>query len=107
MFQKFRTILFMLLLFGICSGYSQILFTVALNGDNEVPAVTTNATGTAWAVLSPDMTSLTYHITYAQLDSTFTVSHFHIGKAGVNGGVIFLHLMEIRLPEHGTTFPIQ
>ncbi len=89
MFKKFSTILLIILFSGFSIGYAQILFTVSLNGGNEVPAVTTDATGTAWAVLSPDMTSLTFHITYAQLDSTFTASHFHIGKAGVSGGVIF------------------
>ena len=88
MIKQFNTILLFLLL-GVSLSYSQILFTVSLNGNNEVPAVSTNATGTAWAVLSPDMTSLTFHITYAQLDSTFTASHFHVGKAGVNGGVVF------------------
>jgi hypothetical protein len=89
MIKKFSTFLFLFLLLGTSINYSQILFTASLNGSNEVPAVTTMGTATAWAVLSPDMTSLTFHITYAQLDSTFTAAHFHIGSAGVNGGVIF------------------
>ncbi len=89
MFKKFSTFLFLFILLGISISHSQILFTTSLNGSNEVPAVTTNGTGTAWAVLNPDMNSLTFHITYAQLDSTFTDAHFHIGKVGVNGGVVF------------------
>ena len=89
MFKKFNIFLLFFLLMGISVNYSQILFTTSLTGSNEVPAVTTNGTATAWAVLSPDMTSLTFHITYAQLDSTFTAAHFHSGKAGTNGGVVF------------------
>jgi hypothetical protein len=69
--------------------FSQILFTAKLDGSQETPnPVVTTATGTAWAVLSPDMTTLTYHITYAQLDSTFTASHFHLAPTGVGGGVL-------------------
>ena len=70
--------------------FSQIMFTAELDGSQEAPtSVTTNGTGTAWAVLSADLTSLSYQITYAQLDSAFTASHFHIGAAGVSGGVVF------------------
>ena len=89
MLKKFNMFLFYFLLIGVSISYSQILFTVTLDGSHEVPAVTTKGTGTAWAVLSPDMKSLTFHVTYAELDSTFTASHFHMGKAGENGNVIF------------------
>ncbi len=89
MLKKFNIFFFFFVLIGISVNYSQILFTASLKGSNEVPAVTTNGTATAWAVLSPDFSSLTFHITYAQLDSTFTAAHFHSGKAGVNGGVVF------------------
>ncbi|HSR18038.1 MAG TPA: CHRD domain-containing protein [Ignavibacteriaceae bacterium] len=65
------------------------MFTAKLDGSQEAPnPVSTPATGTAWAVLGPDMTTLTFHLTYAQLDSTFTNAHFHLGAAGVGGGVI-------------------
>jgi len=76
-------------LFLIAESYSQIMFTAKLDGMQETPdPVATNATGTAWAVLSPDMTTLSYHVTYAELDSTFTNAHFHLGAAGVGGGVL-------------------
>jgi hypothetical protein len=76
-------------LFFISQSFSQIMFTAKLDGSQETPnPVSTPATGTAWAVLSPDMTTLTFHLTYAQLDSTFTNAHFHLGAAGVGGGVI-------------------
>lgn len=88
MLRLFGTMLFFLL-FSFTTVYSQILFTASLDGGQEAPnPVTTTGSGTAWAVLNPDMTSLTYRITYAQLDSTFTAAHFHLGAAGVGGGVV-------------------
>ena len=35
------------------------------------------AEGTVWAVLSADMSKLTYEVTYANLEGSYTVSHFH------------------------------
>ena len=89
MFKNFFCILVVFLLLFSAQSFSQILFTAKLDGSQEAPnPVVTTATGTAWAVLSPDMTTLTYHVTYAQLDSTFTASHFHLAPAGVGGGVV-------------------
>ncbi len=61
-------------------------FTAALTGANEVPAVTTAATGTAIFGVIND-TILTYRVDVAGIDST-TASHIHEGAAGVPGGVI-------------------
>jgi hypothetical protein len=65
----------------------QVLFVAKIDGSQEVPAVPTPAKGTAWAVLSGDMTSLTYRVTYARLKGSFTQAHFHVGAPGVAGGV--------------------
>jgi len=90
MFKKFFFVLVVFLQLFFTESFSQILFTAKLDGNQEAPnPVSTPATGTAWAVLSPDMTKLTYHVTYAQLDSTFTNAHFHLAPAGVSGGVVF------------------
>jgi hypothetical protein len=81
--------LFTLLILFPSLSYSQILFTAALDGSQETPnPVVTPAAGTGWALLGPDMKTLSYHITYAQLDSTFTAAHFHLAPAGVGGGVV-------------------
>lgn len=61
-------------------------FTAALTGANEVPAVTTTATGTAVFGVIND-TILTFRVDVATIDST-TLSHIHEGAAGVNGPVI-------------------
>lgn len=65
-------------------------FTAHLNGDEEVPAVNTKATGQATFQLSADDTTLSYKLIVANLDS-ITQSHIHIGPAGQNGPVtVFL-----------------
>lgn len=63
--------------------------TVALSGANEVPAVTTTATGTALVRLTSDK-KLYSLITVTGLEATdaLTMAHIHRGAAGVNGAVL-------------------
>lgn len=61
-------------------------FEAALAGANEVPAVTTTATGTAQFAVFTD-TILAFRIDVAGLDST-TMAHIHDGAAGVGGPII-------------------
>ncbi len=67
---------------------AQVFFTASLSGSQSVPPAVSNGTGTAWAVLDMSTRTLTYRVTYAELDSTFTDAHFHLGGAGVNGPVV-------------------
>ena len=59
-----------------------------LTGAQEVPAVTTTATGQGTAVISADGSTITYIITYSGLSGTVNASHIHTGAAGVAGPVI-------------------
>jgi CHRD domain-containing protein len=61
-------------------------FEALLSGANEVPAVTTSATGTASLWVMAD-TFLVYRLDVTALDSP-TVAHIHAGGAGVNDSVI-------------------
>lgn len=56
-----------------------------LSGANEVPAVTTTASGTVEGSLNKTTNKLTYKITYSGL--TPTAMHIHTGFAGTAGGV--------------------
>ncbi len=56
-----------------------------LDGSQENPGVTTNASGTASVILNPDAT-VTYDETVTGL--TPTAAHFHNGASGVNAGVV-------------------
>ncbi len=68
--------------------HSQVFFTATIDSSNQVPVTVSGATGTAWAVLNPGSGTLTYQITYADLDSTFLAAHFHYGAPGANGPVV-------------------
>jgi hypothetical protein len=59
-------------------------FTATLSGNNEVPAVTTPATGSA--TLSVTGTEITYTVNVTNLQNP-VLSHIHIAAAGVNGPV--------------------
>jgi hypothetical protein len=57
-------------------------FTATLSGNNEVPAVTTPATGTA--TLSVSGSQITYTITATNLQNA-VLGHIHVAPAGQNG----------------------
>jgi len=82
---------FAVLLAGVAIGVSalqqQVIPTTTLSGANEVPAVTTPATGEVVFTLSPDGTTLNYRLTVTNI-SDVTASHIHIAAAGVNGPVV-------------------
>lgn len=61
-------------------------FQATLSGANEVPPVTTTATGTARITIALD-TFLVFRLDVASID-TPTVAHIHEGAAGVPGPVI-------------------
>ncbi|MBF6606130.1 MAG: CHRD domain-containing protein [Chloroflexi bacterium] len=60
----------------------------ALAGFQEVPAVATSATGSGWALISSDGSTITYYVTYSGLSGPAVAAHIHTGAAGVAGGVI-------------------
>jgi len=57
-----------------------------LSGDEEVPAVDTNAVGQALFQLNSDGTELSFKLITANIDDV-VASHIHCAPAGVNGGV--------------------
>lgn len=65
---------------------NQQLRFAALNGANEVPAVTTTASGTGVLALNPTTNQISGFVKTAGI--TGTAAHIHEGAAGVAGGVI-------------------
>ncbi|HEX8096895.1 MAG TPA: PQQ-dependent sugar dehydrogenase, partial [Pyrinomonadaceae bacterium] len=66
------------------------LFVATLNGAQEVPAVSTNATGTATILLSPDEKSARVSLTFSNLSSAQVAAHIHgPAPAGTNANVLF------------------
>ena len=58
-----------------------------LIGYEEVPAVSTGAGGELRARISNDETSISYQLSYSDLEGNVTQSHIHLGQPGVNGGI--------------------
>lgn len=62
-------------------------FTAHLNGDQEVPAAVTNATGQAIFKLSKDGMSMSYKLIVANIEDV-RMAHIHLAPAGQNGPVV-------------------
>lgn len=85
-----KTAFFLLLLAATAVGLvsrkaATTKLTAALNGQNEVPANNSTATGTFTGTYDSDSKKLTYEVTYQGL--TPTMGHIHRGAPGKNGGV--------------------
>lgn len=60
-----------------------------LTGYEEVPAISSRASGTFTGTLSEDETSIDYTLSWNQkLTSDVTQAHLHFAQAGVNGGIV-------------------
>lgn len=61
-------------------------FAAQLDGYQEVPSISTEATGTFRA--TPITDGLRYSLSYSGLSAPATAAHIHFAQAGVNGGVM-------------------
>ena len=65
-------------------------FRATLQGFQEVPAVSSTGGGQIRLTADQSDTSLSYELSYANLEGTITTAaHVHLGQTGVNGGVSF------------------
>ena len=58
-----------------------------LVGYQEVPAVSTTASGEFRATLSRGATEIPFELRYSRLEGDVTQAHIHLGQRDVNGGV--------------------
>jgi CHRD domain len=70
---------------AVCLSMTAMSETLTLAGSNEVPPVTTAATGTAMVTIGADR-SVKANVTASGM--TATASHIHMGAPGANGPVI-------------------
>jgi hypothetical protein len=63
-------------------------FSARLQGFNEVPSISGEATGSFRARLGQDGLSLDYRLSYSGLSSTVAQAHIHLGQRHTNGGVM-------------------
>lgn len=63
----------------------------SLRGIEEPPSVSSTGRGSFRATISQDGTSLSYTVSYEDLEGDVLQSHIHLGQRGVNGGIaVFL-----------------
>ena len=62
-------------------------FRSSLNGYEEVPTVSTVADGDFKAVISRDESSVSYELSYSDLEGTIQQAHIHFGQKSVNGAI--------------------
>ena len=74
-------------------------FTATINGAQQVPAVTSTATGEFLGAYDSGTKQLTYTVTYRGL--TPTIAHIHIGAPGVKG-VVAIPFANLTSPITGT-----
>jgi hypothetical protein len=91
----FAGILAFVLAAGGCSkepaSASNADFVAQLTGGEQVPSVTTTASGTASFWLNPAGTEIRYKLTVADLHNV-TMAHLHLGALGKNGApVVWLY----------------
>ena len=93
--MKRATIVLCLLAFGTASALAVPqgfkLIKEFLNGYEEVPSVSTGASGLFNARISNDESQIEWELSYSDLEGTIQQAHIHIGNVGVNGGIsVFL-----------------
>ncbi len=64
-------------------------YTYSLSGDQEVPAVMTDAYGSGIVSIDRDQSNVHFMMAYNDLSGPQTMAHFHVGAAGENGGVLY------------------
>ncbi len=62
--------------------------TTQLQGFQEVPAIATPATGRFTAQINQAASSISYELSYADLQGSITQAHIHFAQEGVNGGIV-------------------
>jgi hypothetical protein len=66
-------------------------FKETLVGYEEVPSVSTGATGEFKAKISKDEQQIEWELSYSDLEGAVQQAHIHFGQTGVNGGItVFL-----------------
>lgn len=63
-------------------------YTATLSGDQEVPPVDTEATGTGSFTLDVDARVMVVAVSFSGLSGPITAAHFHVAPPGASGGVI-------------------
>jgi hypothetical protein len=65
-----------------------VALKATLRGFQEVPAISTGASGGFQGEISADGTSITYTLSYTGLEGDVRQAHIHLGQRGVTGNIV-------------------
>jgi hypothetical protein len=75
----------------VVSGQGFRRIAASLSGFNEPPSISTVGSGEFTAEIDNSETSISWELSYADLESTVQQAHIHFAQSGVNGGItVFL-----------------
>lgn len=69
-------------------GKEPSLLEAHLRGFQEVPVVSTVATGEFRGVIDPTNSSIIFDLSYTGIQGKVTQAHIHVGQRSVNGGIV-------------------
>jgi hypothetical protein len=82
------SLLALVLPLGVAVAQNNSNFQATLSGSNEVPALSTGASGAFNVRISKDDAAIAFELSYDGLEGSVTAAHIHLGQRDVNGGVI-------------------
>jgi hypothetical protein len=82
--------------------YAMKQLTAMLSGYEEVPAISTAASGVFRAQISRNEREISYTLSYSALEGDITQSHIHLGQPNVNGGISVFLCSNLPNPPAGT-----
>jgi len=86
--KKLAIITAVLAAFPALSASADDKIRAKLMGFQEVPVVSTEASGTFEAVISPNSDAIDYELTYSGLQGDVRQAHIHVGQRSVSGGIV-------------------
>lgn len=80
---------------SLCAGGALLLaqggggrFSTALSPDQEVPSVSSGASGSIELDIDEAQEEISYTLSFSGLSSTVSMAHIHMAQEGVNGGIM-------------------
>ena len=86
--KRLLTLLLTLPLLAVPAVASAERIQTTLTGYEEVPVVSTPASGEFRGQINPDGTSIDYELTYSGLNGTVQQGHIHVAQLSVNGSIV-------------------
>lgn len=74
-------------------------FSARLESFNEVPSISSTASGSFRATLSEDGLSLNYKLSHSGLSAPITQSHIHFGQTHTNGAIMVFLCQTVSNPD--------